>query len=88
MVLGGEGTGSVKCGSRGWELLYTKQSLYVGKCSAFTFWSMYWKKNRCIVMQILHCGREPVTVRLKNEVYDDMFLARREKLLLSIFVTT
>jgi hypothetical protein len=40
------------------------------------------------MVQILDFGREPVAVRSEDEVYDGLFLAWREKLLLDGFVTT
>jgi len=40
------------------------------------------------MVQILDFGRDPVAVRPEDEVYDGLFLAWREKLLLDGFVTT
>jgi len=40
------------------------------------------------MVQIFDFGREPVPVRAEDEVYDGLFLAWRERLLLDGFVTT
>jgi len=40
------------------------------------------------MVQIFDFGREPVTVRAEDKVYDGLFLAWREKLLLDCFVMT
>jgi hypothetical protein len=40
------------------------------------------------MVQILDFGREPVTVRAEDKVYDRLFFAWREKLLLDRFITT
>ena len=39
------------------------------------------------MVQIFDFGREPVAVRSEDEVYDGLFLAWREQLLLDRFVT-
>jgi hypothetical protein len=39
------------------------------------------------MVQIFDPGREPVAVRSEDEVYDGLFLAWREQLLLDRFVT-
>ena len=40
------------------------------------------------MVQILDFGREPVTVRAEDEIYDGLFLAWRKKLLLDRFLPT
>lgn len=62
--------------------------MYLGRGSTFTSRSTSPEKNRCIMVQVLDFGREPVTVRPEDEVYDGLFLAWCEKLLLDRFVTT
>jgi hypothetical protein len=39
------------------------------------------------MVQIFDPGREPVAVRSEDEVYDGLFLAWREQLLLDSFIT-
>jgi len=63
-------------------------AIYLGRVSTFMSRSTSPEKNRCIIVQIFDFGREPVTVRAEDKVYNGLFLAWREKLLLDRFIMT